>query len=98
MVDAKRWRRSHQAVFLGPCCSVVGLEVGVPLQARPQRLVLPVVRARRDDRGRAMSTSAASARRDWAIVNAWLLMKHRHLHPVIREAIRYWIAYGKGAT
>jgi hypothetical protein len=41
---------------------------------------------------------AASARRDWAIVNAWLLMKHRHVHPLIREAIRRWIAYGKEAT
>jgi hypothetical protein len=39
-----------------------------------------------------------SARRDWAIVNACLLMKHRHVHPLIRDAIRRWIAYGRLAA
>lgn len=44
------------------------------------------------------TSSAAQGRRDWAIVNAWLLMKHRHVHPLIRAAIRRWIDYGKQAT
>jgi hypothetical protein len=42
--------------------------------------------------------SGERQRRDWAIVNAVLLMRHRHVHPMIRDAIRHWIAYGKGAA
>lgn len=34
--------------------------------------------------------------RDWGCVNVRFLWKHRHVHPMIRERLRWWIDYARG--